>query len=266
LLIIRSSVSFVLKQLVSCLFPITIFLMLALSKEVHLPFLHRYDALFLGCLTVQAVMVWTGMESREELKVTACFHLIGLGLELFKVQMGSWSYPEEAWTKIGGVPLYSGFMYASVASYFCQAWKRLRVRLEGWPGNNLAIAAGCAIYFNFFTHHFFLDFRWIIALLLVVLFHRTHVEFSVGTFRCRMPLILSFLLTGFMIWVAENIATFLGAWQYPHQRMSWDMVDPGKISSWCLLVIVIFILTVRFKHQESQLPTAKTDGLAVHQR
>lgn len=43
------------------------------------------------------------------------FHLIGLALEIFKVHMGSWSYPEEGYVKIFGVPLYSGFMYASVA-------------------------------------------------------------------------------------------------------------------------------------------------------
>jgi len=61
------------------------------------------------------------------------YHLIGLVLELFKVHMGSWSYPEEAYSKVFGVPLYSGFMYASVASYLCQAWRRLDVRLIDWP-------------------------------------------------------------------------------------------------------------------------------------
>lgn len=45
----------------------------------------------------------------------------------------SWAYPEAAWSKIAGVPLYSGFMYASVACYLCQTWRRLQVILSGWP-------------------------------------------------------------------------------------------------------------------------------------
>jgi uncharacterized membrane protein YoaT (DUF817 family) len=62
------------------------------------------------------MMVYLKLETIDELKVICLFHIIGLILELYKVHMGSWSYPEEGWSKIQGVPLYSGFMYASVAS------------------------------------------------------------------------------------------------------------------------------------------------------
>ena len=51
-------------------------------------------------------------------------------MELFKVHKGSWSYPEEAYTKFFGVPLYSGFMYASVASYMCQAWHWFNLKID----------------------------------------------------------------------------------------------------------------------------------------
>ena len=56
--------------------------------------LPRYDFLLLWCLLVQVAMLATRLETRDELKVICLFHLIGLGLELFKTKMGSWSYPE----------------------------------------------------------------------------------------------------------------------------------------------------------------------------
>lgn len=111
---------FGLKNARACLFPAFILGMLALTRAVELP-LARYDFLLLACLAMQALMLATGLETRDELKVITLFHLLGLGLELFKVHVGSWSYPEAALAKVGGVPLYSGFMYASVASYMIQA-------------------------------------------------------------------------------------------------------------------------------------------------
>lgn len=41
-------------------------------------------------------MIAFKLESLDEVKVIGVFHLIGLALELYKVHMGSWSYPEEA--------------------------------------------------------------------------------------------------------------------------------------------------------------------------
>src|SRR5690606_15973009 len=103
------------------------------TQLIPLPWLPRYDWLLIICLAMQVWMLRSGLETHDELKVITVFHLIGLALELFKVRMGSWSYPEEGWTKVGGVPLYSGFMYASVASYLCQAWRRMKVELVHWP-------------------------------------------------------------------------------------------------------------------------------------
>jgi uncharacterized membrane protein YoaT (DUF817 family) len=62
-----------------------------------------------------------------------------------------------------------------------------------------------------------------------------------------MPLALAFLLIGFFIWVAENIATYFGAWVYPHQAQQWAIVGPTKISSWMLLVIISFIIVASLK-------------------
>ncbi|MBU5233838.1 DUF817 domain-containing protein, partial [Vibrio cholerae] len=82
------------------------------------------------------------------------------------------------YSKVFGVPLYSGFMYASVASYICQAWRRLHLQMYHWPKAIFVIPLGAMIYFNFFTHHFLYDFRWFLTLLLFIVFFRTFVEFS----------------------------------------------------------------------------------------
>jgi uncharacterized membrane protein YoaT (DUF817 family) len=196
---------------------------------------------------MQWLMLRSGLETKDELKVITLFHIIGLALELFKVQMGSWSYPEEGYSKVFGVPLYSGFMYASVASYLCQAWRRLEVELIKWPSLWAVVPLAAAIYLNFFTHHFWIDIRWWLSGLVIVVFWKCSVSYEVNGIRYRMPLALSFVLIGFFIWVAENIATYFGAWKYPNQTEAWSLVHLGKVSSWLLLVIVSFLIVAVLK-------------------
>ncbi|MBO8163215.1 MAG: DUF817 domain-containing protein [Brevibacillus sp.] len=240
------------QQSLACLFPVFIFGSLALSSWVTIPWLPRYDLLLLLCIAMQVYMVKSGLESRDELKVITLFHLIGLCLEIYKVRMGSWSYPEPGYSKLFGVPLYSGFMYASVASYICQAWRRLDLDIIGWPSGLVTVPIGAAIYLNFFTHHFFWDLRWWLLLLIFLIFWRTRVAYRAANERFQMPLVLSFFLIGMFIWIAENIATFFGAWQYPNQQHGWELVHIGKISSWFLLIIVSFIIVAQLKHVKSQ--------------
>ncbi|MCA1054422.1 DUF817 domain-containing protein [Rossellomorea aquimaris] len=234
-------------QALSCLFPVVIFASLAMTEWIPLPFMPRYDWLLIICLLMQWGMIRSGLETRDELKVITLFHLIGLCLELFKVHMGSWAYPEEGYTKLYGVPLYSGFMYASVASYLCQAWRRLKVELVEWPPFAVVVLLAAAIYLNFFTHHFWVDIRWWLSGLVLVVFWNSWVRYEVGGRLYRMPLALSFVLIGFFIWIAENIATFFGAWQYPNQVEAWSLVHLGKVSSWLLLVIVSFLIVATLK-------------------
>lgn len=189
---IRQLFYFGYQQALSCIFPVLIFLTLALSKVIHIPGLYRYDFILFVCLLIQYGMYKSGLETKDELKVITVFHLIGLALEIYKVHYGSWAYPEQAWTKVMGVPLYSGFMYASVASYICQAWRRFDLQVEGWPNAIWTIPLGAMIYFNFFTHHFIYDFRWILTVLLFVVFFRTYVHFSLQKVTYKMPLVLSF--------------------------------------------------------------------------
>lgn len=248
------------EQALSCVFPVVIFGSLALTQIIPLPLLPRYDWLLLIFLLMQWWMVHSGLETKDELKVITLFHLIGLALEIFKVNMGSWSYPEEGYMKILGVPLYSGFMYASVASYLCQAWRRLDVQLVKWPPFLLVVPLAAAIYLNFFVHHFWIDIRWWLSGLVLVVFWRSWVTYEVNGSRYRMPIALSFTLIGFFIWVAENIATFFGAWQYPNQTDAWSLVHLGKVSSWLLLVIVSFLIVATLKQVKRKLPVAKNEG------
>ncbi|SFJ15990.1 Uncharacterized membrane protein YoaT, DUF817 family [Paenibacillus sp. UNC496MF] len=235
-------------QAMSCIFPLAIFGTLALSGFVQAPFVHRYDLILLVLLAVQYLMYRSGLETLDEIKVICVFHAIGLLLEIYKVGMGSWSYPEPGYTKLLGVPLYSGFMYASVASYMCQVWRRLRMDMTGWPGLVPALTLGGAIYLNFFTHHFIPDVRWWLTALVMLVFWKTRIVYRVRSRTYRMPLTVAFFLVGFFIWLAENIATFFNAWKYPDQHEAWRLVSFGKISSWFLLVIISVIIVAQLKH------------------
>lgn len=238
------------QEALSCVFAVFIFSMLVVSHGVSFFGLPRYDFLLAACLAMQILMVASKLESLDELKVICVFHLIGVLLEMFKVQMGSWAYPEAAYSKVFSTPLYSGFMYASVASYICQAWRRMGLAITGWPSSWFVVPIGAAIYLNFFTHHWLWDVRWLLMIIVVAGFWRTRVHFTVERERFQMPLGLSFLLIGFFIWVAENIATFLGAWKYPDQGDGWRFVHTAKISSWLLLVIVSIIIVTHLKRMK----------------
>ena len=235
------------KEVLSCLFPAFIFCMLVVSKLLHIPGLPRYDFLLLACLAMQAFMVYTKLESKTELLVITLFHFIGLAMEIYKVSKGSWAYPEFSYLKVGNVPLYSGFMYASVGSYVCQAWRWFDLKITHWPGMVYATAISILIYANFFTLHYLPDVRWYITPLLIIVFWKTKVQFTTNGHQRSMPLVVSFLLIGFFIWVGENMATFLGAWKYASQHEGWKMVSLGKISSWFLLIVLSIVIIAQLK-------------------
>ena len=240
---------FALKELAACVFAGSFLLILALSRHVTPPGIWRYDFLFLAALAIQAVLIACRLETAREVAVLSAFHVLGMGLELFKTAPGvaSWSYPEPAFFKLATVPLYSGFMYAAVASYMMQAWRLLRLRLTRFPPLSIAVLLSVLIYGNFFANHFMPDLRWPLAAAVLVAFWQTRVHFTVTEHERRMPLVLSFALIGVFIWVAENIATYFGGWVYPNQLRDWAIVGPSKISSWMLLVIISFIIVAVLK-------------------
>lgn len=107
----RTFILFGIQQALSCIFPVMVFALLALSHRFA-PLIPRYDFMLISCVLIQLVMYFIRIETKDELLVICIFHLLGLMMELFKVHIGSWSYPEYAYFKFWGVPLYSGFMYA----------------------------------------------------------------------------------------------------------------------------------------------------------
>ena len=78
MLYIKQLLHFTYEQAFSCLFPVVIFLTLALSKIVSIPGLYRYDFILIVCLLMQWIMYKTGLETKDELKVITIFHFIGL--------------------------------------------------------------------------------------------------------------------------------------------------------------------------------------------
>ena len=240
-----------------CLFAVLFFGGLALVRVIPLP-LAQSDALLLWCLLVTLVLWRVGWETGREVAVIGAFHLVGLALEVFKVSQGSWSYPDTGVATVAAVPLYSGFMYAAVGSYICQAWRRFDLRITGYrPWATAAVAA--LIYLNFFTSHVIRDLRLPLALALLAVTWRTEVRFTVGRRRYAMPLALSFVLIGFFLWLAENLATLLRAWQYPSQESVWTVVHAAKVGSWSLLVVVSIVLVAAVKATEGRLYGAPSD-------
>lgn len=226
--------------------------------------LYRYDLLLLFAVAFQAWMIRAQLETWDEVKTLVLFHLLGLVLEIFKTSpsIGSWSYPEPGWFKLAGVPLYSGFMYAAIGSYVCQAWRLMDLRVAPYPSPWLSVPLLAAVYLNFFTEHYIGDHRWWLMAGVVVLFARTRVDFRVGERSYHMPLVLSFVLIGFFVWVAENFGTLFHGWQYPDQAGGWRLVHTSKISSWSLLVIISVMLVGELKRLKASLKSDR-DSLTM---
>jgi uncharacterized membrane protein YoaT (DUF817 family) len=249
---------FGLKEARACLFVVALFAGVLVMPRAGLLGVPRYDALLAWAVLVQLWMVWAGLETWDELKAVCLFHVIGFVLEAFKVSgsIQSWSYPDFAYTKVLGVPLFAGFMYASVASYIIQAWRLLDVRIRHYPPYWMAGLIALLIYANFFTHHYLPDCRWYLAACALGLYSRSTVIFRPLDRDRRMPLMLAFVLIGFFIWLAENIGTFWGVWRYPNQLGAWSMVHVSKWSAWSLLVIMTFSIVAGLKHIKATIHVA----------
>lgn len=249
------SLFFGIKEARACLFAGLFFTAVFSVPRAGLFGIPRYDVLLLLAFIIQAWMVWTKLETIDELKAITIFHLVGFVLEIFKTSSSiqSWSYPDFAYTKVLGVPLFSGFMYAAVGSYIIQAWRLLDLRVVHHPPYWMAILIAVVIYANFFTHHYIGDYRWYIASCALGLYARSTVIFRPLDRERNMPLLLSFVLIGFFIWLAENISTFFGIWKYPNQLGAWSAVHVGKWSSWSLLVIMTFTIVANLKHVKERI-------------
>ena len=235
-------VLFVLKQGWACLFGGLLLLAIITTKFLWQPDwpLHRYDALFMFAIATQAVFLWARLETWEEARVILLFHLTGTAMEWFKVHAGSWAYPEPGLFKLLGVPLFSGFMYASVGSYIARVIRIFDMRFAPYPPFALTLVLGLAIYVNFFAHHFLPDIRLVLFAATVVLYARTRVWFRIHDRHWWMPLPLAAFLSALALWLAENVGTATGTWIYSGQ-LPGQIVSLAKLGSWYLLLYVAFV-------------------------
>ena len=235
---------FGLKQAWACIFGAAL-LAVILAARLWYPedaALARNDFLTLAAVVIQILMVATRLETVRELRVIVLFHLVGTVMELFKTDVGSWTYEAEGFLRIGAVPLFSGFMYAAVGSYMVRVYRLFDLRFAAYPRRWITSIVAAGIYLNFFIHHYIADARWVLLAAVVVVFGRCVMHFRVFRRQFRMPLVLAFLLVALFIWIAENIATWSGAWLYPSQLNGWHMVPLDKLVSWFLLMIISVVL------------------------
>lgn len=260
-------VMFVLKQGWAALFGILFVCALMVTKAVWQDgwALSRYDALLLFAVATQVVFVWTRLETWDEVKVIFLFHLTGTVMEVFKLAQGSWDYPETGLFEIGGVPLFTGFMYACVGSYIARVIRIFRMVFAPYPPFWTTVVLAAAIYANFFLHHFTVDIRLGLFAATVLLFWRTRVWFTPARVARWMPLPLAALLAAFFLWIAENVGTFTRTWVYAGQG-AFDLVSLGKLGSWYLLLYVSFVTVTLVMRDALQRAPHVPQGLAGWRR
>lgn len=237
-------VRFGVKQAWACLFGGA---MVALLLATHLWYpkdapLARYDFLVMAALGIQAAMLFFRLETWDEAKVILVFHVVGTAMEIFKTGVGSWVYPEQSVLRIGGVPLFTGFMYAAVGSYIARSWRLFDFRFSRYPPAWATWVLAAAIYVNFFLHHFWLDLRIPIFCAFLVVYGPTTLWFRIHRHWRWMPVPVSTGLVALFIWFAENVGTYSRAWIYPSQQDGWVPVAFAKLGSWYLLMIISVVL------------------------
>jgi len=249
-------VSFGIKQAWACLFGGAL-LGLIIATYLFYPAeapLARYDFLVIAAISIQLVLLLTGLETWEEARIILVFHIIGTVMEIFKTQAGSWVYPEASLLRIGDVPLFSGFMYAAVGSYIARVWRIFDFQFVRFPPLWQQGVLAILIYVNFFSHHFMIDIRIGLYFLALLIYGRCWVRFRPDLKYRAMPLVIGLGLVALFIWFAENLGTLARAWTYPGQGDTWHMVSIQKFGAWYLLMIISFVLVASIHRRQDQSP------------
>ncbi len=257
---IAEFVMFVLKQGWACLFAITMLMLLIATSLIWQEdwSLARYDFLVVAAIGVQAAFLYLKLESWDEAKVILIFHVSGTLMEIFKIHMGSWAYPEPGILKVMGVPLFSGFMYASVGSFMARVIRIFDMRFSPYPNEALTWALGLAIYLNFFWHHFGPDARYLLMAGTILVFGRTTIWFRISDRHYPMPLVIAAALSTIFLYMAENIGTLTGTWVYAGNK-TFHWTSLAKAGSWYLLLYVSFV-QVMLVHRDRQGPAPAPEG------
>ncbi len=247
--LIKASFELLLKGSSAALFGLLLLLAFALTAHmgnaVYGGF-YRYDYLLFYALMIQAALVFFKMESIAEAKVIALFHVLGMLMEVFKTHpaIGAWIYPQPAVFKLWMVPLFAGFMYSAVGSFFARALKLFQVQLLQLPNFAWLMLLTVLSYCNFMLHHFIIDLRlWLFALS-VWLFWRCRIQLKIAEHRYQWPFLPILFAIAILIWLAENMSTYYQIWLYPSQVDAWHIVSVAKIGSWYLLMLLSLVLVL----------------------
>ena len=173
---------FGLKQAYAAIFGgFLLLVMIVTSYWYPIESVHRYDFIFLAAIAFQAILIFFKLETLKEARIILIFHLVATMMELFKTSdaIGSWAYPEEYFFGIANVPLFTGFLYSAVGSYIARVWRIFQFEYSNYPKPFYTVILVTAIYINFFSHHFIIDFRWLLLLITAVLFWKTKIHFKI---------------------------------------------------------------------------------------
>lgn len=254
---------FLAKQAWACVFG---FLLLGVIVIARLAYpadavLARNDALTIAAVLLQLLMLLTRLETFGELRVVVLFHVAGTVMELFKTAVGSWQYDPEGVLRIGGVPLFTGFMYAAVGSYMVRVHRLFALRFDRYPARWVTALIALGVYLNFFANHYLPDLRALLIAAVVVAWWPTVMQARVWRTSIDVPILATFLGVAVVIWVAENVSTWAGAWSYPDQLDAWVPVSAAKIGSWFLLMIVSVVLVTWVYPPRPSFAPAQADAL-----
>lgn len=249
--------NFLLKQASAAIFGIFLLFLMVVTKFYYplSDVLHRYDFIFLCAIGFQLFLLVLKLEEKNEIVVILVFHIVATLMELFKTSdaIRAWHYPEEYLFGINNVPLFTGFMYSAVGSYLARVWRLFDISYRNYPRLEWTVLLVVLVYANFFTHHYLPDIRWLLVASSILLFYRTSVHSGSDSSGRGVPLLASWVVIAFLIWVAENISTYANIWLYPNQLAGWQMVSLGKLSSWYLLMLLSFVLIslIKFTHRST---------------
>ena len=208
---------------------------------------YRYDYLLFYALIIQVGLLYFKLESWSEAKVIALFHVMAMGMEVFLTHpaIASWQYPQPAMFRLLTVPLFAGFMYSAVGSFFARSLRLYRVSFERLPQFGSMLLLAVLSYINFMSKFFIPDIRIILFICSIAMFWKTRLSFQLKQQHFKVAMLPILLLLAFLIWIAENISTFYKIWLYPSQINAWHMVGWGKLGSWYLLLLLSLVLVLK---------------------
>ena len=252
--IFKSSFEFSYKAASAALFGILLLLAFALTAPMgDQAFYHlfRYDYLLFYALTIQICLVYLKLESWAEAKVIALFHVMAMVMEIFLTHpaIASWHYPQPALFKIMTVPLFAGFMYSAVGSFFARSLRLYQVTVQDLPKFSHMLMLALLSYVNFMSKFFVPDIRYALFAWSTWMFWSTKICFRLTHHHITLPMLPVLWLLAFLIWIAENISTFYQIWLYPSQVEAWHMVGWGKLGSWYLLLLLSLVLVLKILGQ-----------------